>query len=268
MEEIMNLGHTIYVLDHGYVKLIDTMGTDETIIEAARMSTGRGFEGWEKDAKLLEFLYKNSHMTPFEMCELTLEVKLPIMVVWEWVRHRTMSFNIESGRYTQLANEHYLPNVGRVQKQSKMNKQGSAEAVPEDEAQEIIDAFRFEQDFVYKTYETLVNEQGIAKELARLNCPMSRYTKMRVKTDLRNWLHFLNLRMASNAQWEIWQYANAVASIVENRWPRTYQLFENHTLNSVKFSASELELIRYYLGKKSKNVQHPATKAALEKLGI
>lgn len=268
----MDIGYTIPVLDHGYVKLIGSMGTDETIIEAARMSTNKGFEGWEKDAKLLEFLYRNGHMTPFEMCEIAIEVQLPIFVVREWHRHRTQSYNEMSARYTQMPDLHYLPDPKRIQKQSKTNKQGSAESVDELRAKEILETLAFEQKTVYSTYDDLV-EEGIAKEVARINTPVSRYTKMRAKMNLRNAFGFLNLRKPSSAQWEIRQYADAFGTIVEAIWPRSYALFEEHTLGGLKLSATELKLVQTHFsmsqgGKKSDTVDHEATKLALRKLGI
>lgn len=283
----------VKVLDHGYVKYVDHMGSDETVVEAARMSTARGFEGWDPgevcvncgvykeqwdteqqslvrvpgyyigmcygvvrehawkkiagDAKLLEFLYKNKHMTPFEMCELTVEVQAPIMVFREWHRHRTQSYNEFSARYAQMPNLHYLPEPGRIQKQSATNKQGSAEPVPEAEAQTILKKLADEQGCVYEGYDQLVGD-GIAKEVARLNTPVSRYSKMRAKTDLRNWLGFLMLRKPSNAQWEIRQYANAVGDIVQDLYPRTYALFEEHDLKGVHLSRTEAARLHEMVG--------------------
>lgn len=286
----------VKVLDHGYVRYIDHMGSDETVVEAARMSTARGFEGWDPgevcvdcgiykdwweaetdwvkntpmpgyhvircngnivvehkwkkiagDAKLLEFLYRNKHMTPFEMCELTVEVQAPIMVFREWHRHRTQSYNEFSARYAQMPNLHYLPEPGRIQKQSVTNKQGSAEAVSEAEAQFILKRLADEQERVYEGYGQLVGD-GIAKEVARLNTPVSRYSKMRAKTDLRNWLGFLMLRKPSNAQWEIRQYANAVGDIVQDLYPRTYALFEEYDLKGVHLSQTEAASMRKAMG--------------------
>lgn len=240
---------TINVLDHGYVKFIDSMGSDQTIIEAARMSTNKGFEGWEKDFNLLDFLWRHHHATPFEMCELALEVQAPIMVFREWHRHRTQSYNEMSARYTQMPNLHYLPTPGRIQKQSKTNKQGSAESVDPEYAEMVLGELRAEQDQVYEHYEQVLSE-GVAKEVARLNTPVSRYSKMRVKTDLRNWLAFCNLRMRPNAQWEIRQYANAVSIFIQKIWPKTWQLFEEYDLFGVQLSRTEMRAIRLMLTSK------------------
>ncbi len=271
----MKLDEGIKVLDHGYVKYVGHMGTDETVVEAARMSTGKGFTDWDTvfecekcgersgpeaflttcdvrgaahatkqiqgDKKLLEFLYKNAHHTPFEMCELALEVQAPIMVFREWHRHRTQSVSEFSARYAQMPNLHYLPELERFQKQSTTNKQGSAEAFDERDAQEYREYIKLDQEAVYDHYDMMVRD-GLAKEVARLNTPVSRYSKMRVKTDLRNWLGFLNLRMRPNAQYEIRMYAEAVASIIKELWPRSYALFEEYDLNGVKLSATERKL--------------------------
>ena len=278
----MEKGHTIPVLNKGYVKLIDWMGTDEGLIEAARMSTGRGFEGWDPgevcdscrmrrgadgtdgvcfenkeendhkwvkiagDQKLLAFLYANKHSTPFEMAELQIEVQAPIMVFREWMRHRTQSYSERSARYTQMPNLHYVPAPERIQKQSTANKQGSAEAFSPQDAEGIIAAFKQGQETIYSNYEANL-ALGVAKEVARLNTPISRYSRMRAKTDLRNWLGFLLLRMAPSAQWEIREYAFAVAGIVKALWPRSYALFEEWDLHAVKFSRSEMVALREIL---------------------
>jgi thymidylate synthase (FAD) len=268
------------ILDHGYVKFIDAMGTDADIIRAARMSVDRGFEGWEPherckhcnatfgeraspcrqsptewnhefekkpgDAGLLEFMYRERHTTPFEMCELKLEVQAPIMVFREWHRHRTQSYSEFSARYSQMPNLHYLPEPSRIQKQHASMKQGSAEALPPDEADDVLKRLGMEQDMVYKYYDDLV-AGGIAKEVARLNTPVSRYSKMTVKTDLWNWLAFLRLRMAPSAQYEIRQFANAVGEIISKLWPRTWALFEEYSLRSATLSATEFELVRRLL---------------------
>jgi thymidylate synthase (FAD) len=263
-------------LDKGYVKFIGSMGSDEEIVEAARMSTGKGFLGWEPvmacktcgwkegdsaggcdelgahhimektrgDGWLLEFLYSNKHMTPFEMPELCIEVKAPIFVFREWHRHRTQSYNEFSARYAQMPNEHYLPELERIVKQSKVNKQaGSSEVFPQDDAAAFLAEMDAEQKLIYLHYDDFI-KQGVANEVARINTPVSRYSKMRAKTDLRNWLGFLLLRMAPSAQWEIRQFANVVGNIVQTLYPRVYALFEEYTLHSVTFSRTEMAVLR------------------------
>lgn len=271
-------GYTKKVLDHGYIKLINYMGDDEEIVEAARMSTGRGFVSWDQysrckvcdlvtiigvsgrlcthqdwqhfprgDIGFMEYLYSHKHMTPFEMPDMVVEFKAPIMVIWELVRHRTMSFNIESGRYSQLANEHYLPELIRFAKQSSTNKQDSSlEIFDHSEARVIRDLLEAEQESIYKNYDNFV-EQGLVKELARLNAPMSRYSRGRAKANLRNWLAFLLLRKQtqhSKPQWEIAQFADAIGEIIKSLYPRTYELFEEYTLYSETFSRSEMTALR------------------------
>lgn len=294
----MDKGFEIRVLDHGYVRLVDYMGTDEAIVEAARMSTGRGFVSWDPyrrcticdvlivpggrtgchlcgcatdyhhskcssvncahdwqdfprgDLGILEFMYKGKHMTPFEFGVLHIEVQAPIMVFREWHRHRTHSFSEFSARYSQMPNLHYLPGASRIQKQSSTNRQGSGEVVPEGEASIILGGLMAEQDAVYKNYDSLV-DQGIAKEVARLNTPVSRYSKMRDTTDLRNWLAFLILRMAPSAQWEIRQYAFAIAEIIKELWPRTFALFMEYDFNAVHLSSTEAKFVLDMIAKGS-----------------
>jgi len=244
----------IHVLDHGYVQLIDHMGTDQTVVEAARMSTGKGFLGWEPngspdhggDAKLLSYLYSNGHHTPFEMCELAIEVQAPIFAVREWQRHRTQMFNEMSARYVQMPNLHYIPSPERVQAQSAKNKQGSEGALDPSLVAPFLHTVEEEQNTIYKNYDEAVRD-GVALELARINTPVSRYTRMRAKANLRNWLGFLSLRAHSAAQYEIRVYAEAVGTIIESLWPRTYALWCEHTRDSVRLSASELKKLRTLL---------------------
>jgi thymidylate synthase (FAD) len=250
------------VLDHGYLMLIESWGSDERIIESARMSTGKGFLGWGPnccdrcdgkgtvpygpgeepscrkcggtgnvpgDEKLLRHLWTKKHATPFEVCGLTVEVKAPIMVFREWHRHRTQSYNEMSARYTPLPDENYVPSVERLLLNAgTMNKQaGTADGA------EILDeswARRFREDLraAYERLESLYQVSlacGIPKELARLILPVGRYSRMRASANLRNWLAFLTLRMAPDAQWEIRQYANAVGELIADLFPRTWALF-------------------------------------------
>lgn len=239
----MDLTDPIKVLDHGYVKLITKSGTDELIIESARMSTNKGFEGWEKDQKLLEYLYRNQHMSPFEMCDMTVEMKTPIFVAREIFRHRTCSYNELSGRYVQMPNEHYVPEKFRFVAQGKSNKQGSSnESLPEDVVEGMIANIVDEQESIYRGYEESLVE-GLTREVARINTPVSRYTKFRMKSNLRNWLHFLDLRMRENAQWETRQFANAVASLVGTLWPKTYDLFLKYDLRALKLDSDQVSEI-------------------------
>ncbi len=220
------------LLDHGYVNIIESWGSDERIIEAARMSTNKGFLGWGPDGegkpgdeKLLRFLYEHKHATPFEMAGLVIEVQAPIMVFREWHRHRTQSYNEMSARYTQLPDLFYVPAPERITAQSKTNKQASGvEGLPPDVVQMFRDDLITTQQDAYVRYERAI-KTGIPRELARLHLPVSIYSRMRASANLRNWLAFLTLRMDAGAQWEIRQYAIAVADIVRLRFPRTFELF-------------------------------------------
>lgn len=251
----MKKGYEIKVLDHGYVKFIDQMGSDESVIEAARMSVNKGFQNWEQDAELLEYLYANHHMTPFECGgELQIEVKAPIFIFRQWHRHRTQSFNEMSARYTKMPDEHYLPEIDRLTIQSKTNRQSSSkELLPFEIRNDFLKEIENQQKDVYEYYKKSVKNK-FSKEIARLNCPVSRYSKMRAKTDLRNWLNFLNLRLHDHAQWEIREYANAVSEIIKYFWPRTYSLFEEYTLGSVTLNKTEVQNLSNLL--KSLTIKH------------
>lgn len=223
----------IEVLDHGYVELVESWGSDQAIIESARMSTQKGFVGWgdaEKpgDEKLLGYLWRNKHSTPFEFAGFVVEVQAPIFVFREWHRHRTQSFTEASARYAPLPALDYVPTMDRVLADGGTNKQAGAAAgarkVDEVAAKAWLRKVKSRYDQAEQDY-TYALADGVPKELARILLPVGRYSKMRAQANLRNWLHFLGLRMAPNAQWEIRQYANAVASIVESLYPRTYALF-------------------------------------------
>jgi len=218
---------TIQVLDNGYVAAIEHWGSDERIIEAARMSTNKGFVDWNSDAKLLRFLYTNKHMTPFEMAGAVIEVKAPIFVFREWHRHRTQSYNEMSARYIPLPDENYVPTVARLRVSGGANKQaqGVADlAITCEAARDWIARLEALYTCCQAVYEDGL-KLGVPKELARLSVPVARYSRMRASANLRNWMQFLALRMAPNAQWEIRQYANAVASLLEQTFPRTMALF-------------------------------------------
>lgn len=241
MIQLLDDPHTeISLLDHGYIQFIEGWGQglscepEAGIIEAARMSTGKGFNGWEKDAKLLKYLYEHKHMTPFEMAGMTIEIAAPIFVFREWHRHRTQSYNEMSARYIPLPNEHYSPDVLNIMERlaaardaGVKNRQAQGVVIHETQIHEA-QGWIFELEGCYehsqKVYENGLNI-GIPKELARLPMAVGRYSRMRACGNLRNWLAFLTLRMDPDAQWEIRQYANAVGSIVAKQFPRTWELF-------------------------------------------
>lgn len=224
------------ILDHGYVNFVEKWGSDESIIEAARMSTGKGFLGWGPkedgsagDEKLLRFLYEHKHATPFEMGGVVIEVQAPIFVFREWHRHRTQSYNEMSARYTPLPDVNYLPSIERLMiNASSTNKQAGTVAGADQLTEDKAIAFRQGLVQSYEAAEELYQwalQAGVPKELARVHLPVGRYSKMRAQANLRNWLAFLTLRMDKGAQWEIRQYANAVSEIIAECFPRTYELF-------------------------------------------
>lgn len=223
------------VLDHGFVHLIETWGSDERIIEAARMSTGKGFLGWggvdgPGDEKLLRFLWENKHATPFEMAGAIVEVQAPIFVFREWHRHRTQSYNEMSARYAPLPDVNYVPSVERLMiNANTSNKQAGAIKGADELTEFQAERFRSNLAASYAAAEQLYQGAllaGVPKELARVHLPVGRYSRMRASANLRNWLAFLTLREAPNAQWEIRQYAKTVHALIAERFSRTLELFE------------------------------------------
>ncbi len=227
----------ISILDHGYIELVETWGSDERIIEAARMSTGKGFNGWGTaeepgDERLLAFLWKNKHATPFEMAGAIIEVKAPIMVYREWHRHRTQSYNEMSARYTPLPCEDYVPTTGRLLIGSD-GKNKQAGTIAGASVLDLASALGWLDSLsdVYAHAERVYQDglaRGVPKELARLPVPVARYSRMRASANLRNWLGFMALRSTAKnpaAQWEIRQYADALAEILSESFPRTMALF-------------------------------------------
>ena len=219
----------IQVLDHGYVKYIEHWGSDERIIESARMSTNKGFVNWDEDSRLLAYLWNNHHSTPFEMAGMVLEVKAPIMVFREWHRHRTMSYNEMSARYIPLPDENYVPSVDRLMagaNTATTNKQAQNSGIELSEQNalawlKMLENVYEEAEYVYK-YGLGI---GIPKELARLPVPVARYSRMRVSCNLRNWLAFLTLRQDDKAQYEIRVYADEVCKLIAEYFPKTEELF-------------------------------------------
>lgn len=222
----------VKVLDLGYIRLVEAWGSDERIIESARMSTAKGSLGWGTpeapgDEKLLKFLWDKQHATPFEMAGLVIEVKAPIVVFREWHRHRTQSFNEMSARYVPLPDESYVPSVERVLmgNQGTTNKQaqGSGRAYTEADALGWLAELGAVYEHAQQVYAAGL-ALGIPKELARLPVPVARYSAMRASANLRNWLGFLKLRCDPAAQWEIRQYADALAGIVRKVFPRVHEV--------------------------------------------
>jgi len=232
------------VLDKGFVRLVDYLGGDERVVQSARVSYGEGTKSYREDAALIDYLLRNSHTSPFEQVVLTFHVKLPIFVARQWVRHRTARLNEISGRYSILKDDFYLPKAEDVALQSTDNKQGrSAEALDPALSEKIRAALTDGQKSAYAAYSSLVNE-GIARELARINLPLSLYTEWYWQIDLHNLFNFLRLRLDAHAQKEIRLYAEVLFEIAKKVAPRCCESFRKHILDGVRFSGEEMTELR------------------------
>ena len=233
------------VLDHGYVRILDVMGDDSSPDSDARISTGVAARSEAQQTTLVRFLLRHKHTTPFEGTVMKFEVRAPIMVIREWFRHRTFSYNEESGRYKQLDPLYYTPEPERVAQQAKSNRQGSGE--PHPEAQSFVTQWREEQEEFEASYDALIGTHNVARELARLNMPVSHYSTFVVTGNLLNWFRFLQLRMEPGAQYEIRVYANAIFELGKQYFPRSFEAFEDYWLEAVTLSRREADLIRTLL---------------------
>ncbi|MBQ7673840.1 MAG: FAD-dependent thymidylate synthase [Alphaproteobacteria bacterium] len=231
------------MLDHGFIRVIDYMGTDASIVQAARVSYGVGTKKKQEDRGLINYLMRHGHTTPFEMCEIKLHIKLPIFVMRHWIRHRTANVNEYSARYSVLSNEFYIPELDQIARQSEINKQGKSDiAMDQVKAREIINIIKEVSSDAYEKYAHMLNDMSLARELARTILPVSVYTEVYWKIDLHNLLHFLKLRADSHAQYEIRCYANKILDIVKAWVPFTYDAFVNYRQNAVSVSKKCIEL--------------------------
>ena len=238
------------VLDHGFVRVIDYMGDDAAICQAARVSYGKGTKSVQNDEGLIRYLMRHWHSTPFEMCELKLHVKLPVFVARQWIRHRTANVNEYSARYSILDREFYIPAPDQMAAQSVINNQGRGEALQGEEAARVLDILKGDSMRAYDHYEEMISQdgqQGLARELARMNLPANIYTQWYWKVDLHNLFHFLRLRADSHAQYEIRVYAEAICDIVADWVPAAYKAFEDYRLGSVSMSAQMVDCLRRML---------------------
>lgn len=240
------LDKEIKVLDKGFVRLVDYMGGDERIVQSARVSYGAGTKSVRQDRGLIHYLLRNDHTSPFEQVQLTFHTKMPIFVARQWVRHRTARLNEISGRYSVMRDEFYVPAPEDVCIQSANNKQGSGEALPMEDALEIIRQFEADQKALYARYESHL-EKDLARELARINLPLSLYTEWYWQIDLHNLFHFIRLRADAHAQKQIRVFAEALATCAAAVAPLAYEAFEEHRLYSLKFSRSECLAIQAML---------------------
>ena len=246
------------VLDHGFVRVIDYMGDDAAIVQAARVSYGRGTRQTRQDAGLIRYLMRHAHTTPFEMCEIKFHVKLPIFVARQWIRHRMASVNEYSARYSILDREFYVPEPEHLAAQSSSNRQGRGELLGGDEAQQVLDILRQDAETAYDHYEEMLNEtqaggvvdearSGLARELARMNLTLGFYTQWYWKIDLHNLFHFVQLRADPHAQYEIRAYADVIARIIEAWVPLAYEAFADYRLGGARLSAKGLDVVRRML---------------------
>jgi thymidylate synthase (FAD) len=243
------------LLDHGFVRVIDYMGDDAAIVQAARVSYGRGTRRVSEDAGLIRYLMRHRHSTPFEMCEIKYHVKLPIFVARQWIRHRTANVNEYSARYSILDREFYLPAPEHLAAQSAVNRQGRGEVLSGDAAARVLDLLRDDAARSYDHYVEMLNEDaqgaprdperpGLARELARMNLTLNTYTQWYWKIDLHNLLHFLSLRADAHAQYEIRVYAEAMLETVKAWVPIASQAFLDYRLGAVTLSAQMLAAVR------------------------
>ena len=243
------------VLDHGFVRVIDYMGDDSAIVQAARVSYGKGTKQARDDAGLIRYLMRHRHTTPFEMCEIKYHVKLPIFVARQWIRHRTANVNEYSARYSILDNEFYLPAPDKLAAQSAANRQGRGEVLAGEEAARVMALLREDARTAYAHYEEMLNERadgstvdpardGLARELARMNLNLGFYTQWYWKIDLHNLFHFLRLRADPHAQYEIRVYAEAIAACVKDWVPLAYAAFEDYRMGGITLSAKAIDVVK------------------------
>ncbi len=260
-EDLIN--KSITCLD-GFVRLVDYMGDDSSIVQAARVSYGEGTKKIHEDRGLIRYLIRHHHWTPVEMVEFKFHVKMPVFVARQWIRHRTANVNEVSARYTEMKDEMYLPPLEHISAQSTDNKQGREnESFPVDVAQEIQDLILNTNKQQYEIYQKLL-EMGVARELARTILPVGHYTEWYWKIDLRNLMNFLALRLDPHAQWEIRVYAEAMASIVKEAVPVAWEAFEDYILYSSNFSKIEMAILKEVLDNSSENFEELAIKHGLK----
>jgi len=276
MDELLGVQQP--VLDHGMIRVVDYMGNDDAIVQAARVSYGDGTKTPSDDRSLIRYLMSHRHSTPFEMCEIKLHVKLPVFVARQWIRHRTANVNEYSARYSILNREFYIPEARDIQPQSKTNKQGREGELPENVKMAMVETIRQQSEMAYQVYEELFTgfpwfdptgtpwdqysseeiaqgmaiatagdyevEHGMARELARVVVPPNIYTEWYWKIDLHNLFHFLALRADPHAQKEIRVYADMICHVVQQWCPNAYEAWQDYVMNAVRFSAMEMEALR------------------------
>ncbi len=242
------LYEAIPILDHGFIRVVDYMGNDTSIVQAARVSYGKGTKKVSTDAGLIKYLMRHWHSTPFEMCEIKYHVKLPIFIARQWIRHRTANVNEYSARYSILDKEFYLPKIENLAAQSQSNRQGRGDVLQGVQAKKVLDLLKNDAEQTYNNYEMMLNERydgsvidekeiGLARELARMNLTLNTYTQWYWKTDLLNLMNFLRLRADHHAQYEIRTYADAMLDTLKKWVPITYEAFMDYRVGGTEVSA-------------------------------
>ncbi len=245
----------IPILDHGFIRVIDYMGDDTSIVQAARVSYGKGTKKISTDASLIKYLMRHWHSTPFEMCEIKYHVKLPIFIARQWIRHRTANVNEYSARYSILDKEFYLPTPENLATQSQSNRQGRGEVLEGEKAKQVLDLLKGDAEQTYNNYQIMLNERydgsiidenavGLARELARMNLTLNTYTQWYWKTDLLNLMNFLRLRADHHAQYEIRSYADVMLDTLKKWVPITYEAFIDYRVGGTEVSAKGKEVIK------------------------
>ena len=254
----------IPILDHGFVRVVDYMGDDSSVVQAARVSYGKGTKKVSTDSGLIKYLMRHWHSTPFEMCEIKYHIKLPIFIARQWIRHRTANVNEYSARYSILDKEFYLPETEHLAAQSQINRQGRGDVLKGDQAKKVLDLLKNDAEQTYKNYEEMLNERydgsiidegkiGLARELARMNLTLNTYTQWYWKTDLLNLMNFLRLRADHHAQYEIRAYADAMLDTVKKWVPITYEAFMDYRVGGTEVSSKGKTVIQKLI--KGENVQ-------------
>ena len=264
------------VLDHGFIRVIDYMGDDSSIVQAARVSYGKGTKKLNQDKNLINYLLSHRHTTPFEMNEIKFHIKLPIFVARQWIRHRTANVNEYSARYSILDNEFYIPKIDDVKPQSQQNNQGRSGEIEKDLAKHYLSLMKENGKINFSSYKHLLNvdedgkvldekRTGIARELARMVLPLSSYTQWYWKIDLHNLMHFLALRFDDHAQYEIRVYAEVMLDLMKKWVPLTYDAFVRNRVNSINLSSEAIEYLKMKIKNKKSN-KNNLSKRELENL--
>ncbi len=259
------LYEAIPALDHGFVRVVDYMGNDTSIVQSARVSYGKGTKQVSTDQGLIKYLMRHWHSTPFEMCEIKYHIKLPIFIARQWIRHRTANVNEYSARYSILDKEFYLPSQKNLAAQSTSNRQGRGDILKGEQASEVLKLLKNDAERTYENYETMLNERfdgstidenkkGLARELARMNLTLNTYTQWYWKTDLLNLMNFLRLRADSHAQYEIRVYADIMLDTLKRWVPITYDAFLDYRVGSTEISSKGLKIVKNLI--RGKNVDY------------